>query len=297
MKLDFDINSVALTEFGVALDDGKKRSFVNIAVDASVQDALREMVSNTLTSLSKHIPTRYNPSEKHGNLEYLYLPLNNEMTTELMKLHEAAQLDINCAALKNSSEVIFYFVRLRDTQDRHLTALRRASQFKGVLKKKLLYFLDDSLKIVEDKVFKLDSDFDLLIDSANVHILRPSGFESIGKLQKAILDAVPKNIKAIRADLSFVELDGIEEYASKHPRAARYLASIHSHVETRNISKASLKKLCKKTGVEVKESRGKLIIQEGHELGFLEVLDRRRYEVELVKGRPERFRAVSRKAL
>lgn len=53
--------------------------------------------------------------------------------------------------------------------------------------------MTDALKLVEDRVFNLDTDFDLLIDPQRVHILRPSGFEFAGQLQGAILDAVPKN--------------------------------------------------------------------------------------------------------
>jgi hypothetical protein len=157
--------------------------------------------------------------------------------------------------------------------------------------------LDDTLKIIEDTVFRLDNDFDLLVDSANVHILRPSGFEFAGKLQHAIPEAVPENIKAIRRDLTFVDFDGIEAYAARHPRAARYLASIRGQAETKNIDKILLKKACKQTGVEVSESKGKVSVSEGHEMGFLEVLDRRRYELELVKGEPERFKAASRTKL
>jgi len=52
----------------------------------------------------------------------------------------------------------------------------------------------DALKLVAGKVFKLDNDFDLLIDGVNVHILRPSGFEFVGKLQDAVLAAAPDNI-------------------------------------------------------------------------------------------------------
>ena len=157
--------------------------------------------------------------------------------------------------------------------------------------------LDDTLQIIEDTVFKLDNDFDILIDAKNVNILRPSGFEFAGKLQQAILDAVPENIKSIRKDLAFVEFDGIERFSSKHPRAARYLASIRAQGETKHIDKALLKKLCKQTDVEVAETKGKISIATGHEMGFLEVLDRRRYEVSLVKEKPERYRAASRKKL
>jgi hypothetical protein len=55
--------------------------------------------------------------------------------------------------------------------------------------------------------------------------------------------------------------------------------------------------LCKETGVEVAEAKGKVTVAAGHEMAFLDVLDRRRYEVNLVKEKPERYRAASRKKL
>lgn len=181
---------------------------------------------------------------------------------------------------------------MTDKQGRRLTAIRRATQLKGILKSRLI---SDALQIIEDRVFKLDSDFDILIDNARVHILRPSGFEFVGKLQGAVLAAAPENVKAIRRDLPFVDF-GLS-YAAKHPRAARYLASIRAQKATKDIDKRALKELCKATGVEIQEAKGKITVADGHVMGFLEVLDRRRYEVELVKGSPERFRAGSRQKL
>ena len=104
------------------------------------------------------------------------------------------------------------------------------------------------MKIVEDKVFKLDSEFDLLVDSSGISILRPSGFEFDGKLKAAILAAAPSNIKEVKKELSFVDFSGIEIYATTHPRAARYLASIRSQEEATNIDKDSLKRLCTRYG-------------------------------------------------
>ena len=301
MKLKFDLDEVTVTEFGVGRDDGEEQTFVAVPVDADVQAALREIVQATLGAMQEDEdgPMLYSPSEKHGATEYLYLPLDDDLASTVRRLHEAAHLDIDANALTDPANVFCYFARLTDNKKRRLTALRRATQFKGVLKSKgrLVRMLDDSLRIIEDTVFKLDSDFDLLVDSANVHILRPSGFEFAGKLQQAILSAVPENIKAIKKDLAFVEFDGIEAYATKHPRAARYLASIRGQAETKNIDKSALKQLCKSTGVEVTESKGKMNISVDHEMGFLEVLDRRRYELELVKGYPERFKAASRSKL
>jgi hypothetical protein len=299
MKLDFDIQNVAVTEFGVGRDKGNGQAFVSMPVDADVQKALREMVAATWDAMNKDTngPAKYEPSDKHAGTEYLYLPLNVDLAASVRELHGAANLPLDAHALADPSKVFCYFVRMTDKKRRRLTALRRATQFKGVLKSRLLRFVTDVLKLIEDRVFKLDNDFDLLVDAQNVHILRPSGFEFAGQVQEAILAAVPQNVAAIQKDLAFVDFAEVQEYAGAHPRAARYLASIRAQKETKNIDKNALKKLCTDTGVEVKESRGKLIVASGHIMGFLEVLDRRRYEIELVKGSPERFRAASRRKI
>jgi hypothetical protein len=299
MTLAFDLGNVTITEFGVGRDNGNGQTFVAVPVDSGVQTALRDMAQTTWNAMQRNEdgPAKYDPSEKHGSTEYLYLPLDDDMAMSVRELHEALNLDLDANAVSDPSDVFCYFVRLTDKKKRRLTALRRATQFKGVLKSRLLRFVSDSLKLIEDRVFKLDSDFDLLVDATQVHILRPSAFEFTGKLQQAILDAVPENIKAIRKDLAFVQFDGLEEFAGRHPRAARYLASIRGQEETKNIDKAALKSLCKRTGVEVTESKGKITVSDGHEMGFLEVLDRRRYEVSLVREKPERYRAASRRKI
>jgi hypothetical protein len=297
MTLDFDLNNVTLTEFGVGRDDGGDQSFVAVPVDADVQTALREMAAATWEAMRGQIPAMYEPSEKYQSIQYVYLPITDELASILRELHEAVNLGIDSKALDDPAKLFCYFARLTDNKRRRLTGLRRASHFKGILKSRLIRLVTDSLKLIDDHVFKLDADFDLLIDSAAVHILRPSGFEYAAKLREAILAAVPQNIELLEADLDFVEFEGIQEYASKHPRAARYLASIQSQKAAKAIDQAALKKLCKSTRVQVTERNGLITVDPGHEMGFLEVLDRRRYELELVKGRPERFKAASRRRI
>ena len=299
MKLHFDLKSVKTTEFGVGHDDGDARVFSYIAVDAGVQSVLREMAEETWRAMidADGAPPKYEPSEKHGGIEYVYLPLQDDFSASLRDLHQANNLAPDGTALSDPATVFCYFVRLTDAKGQRLTALRRATQFKGVLKNRLIRLVTDALRIIEDKVFKLDTDFDLLIDSNNIHILRPSGFEFIGQLQQAVLNAVPENIKILQKEIAFVEFDSILAYASMHPRAARYVASIRAQKETTNIDKRALKRLCMNTGVDIHESNGKITIDDGSVMGFLEVLDRRRYEIELVKDSPERYRAPSRQKL
>ena len=240
--LEFDFNQVQLAEFGLGRDDGNGRTFCLIPVDINVQDVLQEMAVATWAEMQEQTnnPTRYEPSEKHAGIEYLYLPLADVLAESMRELHQANNLPIDAAALGNPESVFGYFARFTDNQGRRLTALRRATQFKGILKNRLVQFVTNALKIVEDDVFKLDTDFDLLIDAQNVHILRPSGFEFAGHLQAAIMAAVSTNVTALKIDLGFVNFDVIETYASRHSRAARYLASIRSQGEAQNIDRGRL---------------------------------------------------------
>lgn len=297
MSLDFDLNNVNTTEFGVGRDNNGEQTFRIVAVDANVQLALREMVIATWGAMksSSIIPPIYEPSEKYESQKYVHLPLGSNLAEHMRSLHQAENLDIGDVA--NPNELFCYFARLTDKQGLRLTAVRRATQFKGILKSRLLQFVTDALAIVEDSVFKLDSDFDMVIDANTVHILRPSGFEFVGKLRNAILEAASGNCQAIANSLPFVEFAGIEKYAKVHPRAARYLASINSLGEMQNISRGALEELCTKTGVCFGEDNGKLFVDEKNVMGFLEVLDRRRYGVELVEGSPEQYRAPSRKKI
>ena len=299
MKVNFDLEKIAVTEFGLGMDVGDEQSFVLLPVDGNVQEALRQMALATWAKMQEEAdgPTKYEPSEKHSATEYVYLPLNDALAASMRALHEAANLPLDANAHTHATEAFCYFARMTDNKGRRLSALRRATQFKGILKSRLLQFVTDSLRIVKDDVFKLDNDFDLLIDSTNVHILRPSGFEFAGRLQEAILAAVPQNISVIEKDMAFVEFAGIREFAAKHPRAARLLASIRGEKETKSIDRSALRRFCKAMGVEIRLANGKVRVVENHEMGFLEVLDRRRYEVHLVKDSPERFRAGSRRRI
>lgn len=301
MTIEFDLTHIATTEFGVGHETANSQRFFVVPVDASVQQALREMTMATWEALEADTngPVRYEPSEKHGGTEYLWVPTKDPLALSMCQLHEAPNLPLDATSLSNPEEIFCYFARFTDSAGKHLTAVHRAGGFKGVLKSRnrLVRMLDDTLKIINDAVFRLDADFDLLVDSTQLHILRPSGFEFVGKLQEAVLGAAPENILAIGRDLEFVNFDNIGMYAAEHPRAARYLASIRGQAEARNINRAALKKLCKRTGVEVTERNGLIVVSTGHVMGFLEVLDRRRYELELVEGRRERFKAGSRTKL
>ena len=238
-------------------------------------------------------PAPYQPSEKHDGTEYLCVEHGSELEAVYRQLHDAVNLRRDAGALNEPSRILCYFARFVDDQERRLTAVRRAAQFKGILKSRLVQIVTDSLIIVPDDIFKLDNDFDILVDSSRTHIWRPSAFEFVGGLKQAVLDAVPANVEAIEQDVPFVHFASIATYASTRSRAARYLASIRTQ-NLAGIERQAVVALCRNTGVKVEDVGGVLRLEDRYVMGFLEVLDRRRYEVELVPGTRERFRAASR---
>jgi Domain of unknown function (DUF4868) len=298
IALKFDAKTV--TEFGVGLDNGKEPRFVSVPVDGGVQNALQEMAVKTRDQMiaMTDTPATYEPSEKPSAIEHLHLPLADELATQIRLIHEAVNLPSDVSAVANPENIFCYFARMSDEKGGgRVTAIRRANTFKGVLHSRVVTWMTDSLKIVKENVFKLDNDFDLLVDATGVYIFRPAGFEFIGKLNSAILQAASSNIVLIQKEIKFVDFECIGTYASTHPRAARYLASIRAQERTKNIDKESLKALCVNTGVLFEEVNGKLIVAQGSIMDFLGVLDRRMYQVELVKGSPEPFRAANRSSI
>jgi hypothetical protein len=286
--------NVVHVEFGVGRESDEQAVFSFIPTDDEVQNALKEMVVATQTQFeAMGKPSRYDPAEKHAPKEYLILPLSDGLSKTLLDLRDLGNVGSNAGALTDPS-LFCYFAKLKDKRGRHLTAIRRATQFKGTVGKRFMQFTTDALKLIRTNVFRLDVDFDLLLDAKDVHILRPSGFEFLCKTQEAIMASAMGNSNTMAPALAFVDLTTIAAYAGRHPRAARLLASIKSSGNYKNIDRAALSRLCKQNGVTLTPAKGKLVIKAGDEMAFLETLDRRRYELELVKQSPERYRAASR---
>ena len=333
VSLNFAVEEATHTEYGVGRDIDGDQIFYVVPVGTNAQRALGEMVEATWNDMKESVagsptqvefketvldniesfavtsnrqemqkrlvggPSPYEPSQKYEGNKYIYLSIDDPRVSALEKLHTANNMESDSRVFDDTDSIFCYFVRQTDKQQRRLTAIRRATGLKGVLKKKLLTWDADILELSQQKQFVLDKDFDMLIDSGAVHIWRPSSFESVGRLQKEILAAVSENVTAIEQDIDFVDFKPVEKYARSHITAARYLASIRAQNTQGHISKSALVQLCEMTGVIVEDYEGKLMVAPGHFMGFLEVLDRRRYEIELIEGSPERFRATSRQRI
>ena len=298
MNIEFDFSQIRTTEFGVGHKVGEDMRYSLLPVDDTVQAALRREAEAMATRISQETadPPHFDPAEKYGNNEYLVLPLQHELAASLAEFHEADHLSSNTPQLENLRSTISYFLRGTDTDGRRLTALNRASQFKATLGRqgRLIAWLSDSLHVISDPVMQLNAGFDIVIDEEFIHILHPASFRALGGVDEAIAESVPRNIEAISQEASFVDWTNVEMYATSHSRAANLLASIRTQGYAENLDKTELEALCKRIGVALDTSQGQVVVPNDQILPFLEVVDRRRYDIGLVPSTPEQYRASSR---
>ncbi|MFK5924665.1 MAG: DUF4868 domain-containing protein [Verrucomicrobiota bacterium] len=299
--MPFNLSSIDRSEFYVCLTEGNEEKHYQIPIDLEVQNALGEMFIETLLRIRKLQEDEgiedFSPSQKYGATDAVSCPMDSEFCEAPRHLLEENNIPETKHALDDLIKISYYYAILWDDTGEKALGVRRASQFKGILKSKLLTIVDNSLHLLQDNAFKLDSNFDYIVFDDILWALRPAGLEFTAKLTDAVKAAAPQAAADVATRMSFLNLNKLGEYAAKHPRAARYLAAVRSRNDLELISQDLLIKYCENTNIELQTEEGKISPSTGHELHFLEVLDRRIFTAELIKGEKERYEAPNRRTI
>jgi hypothetical protein len=299
--VNFDPANIAVTTLCGYFEDDAVRNLrhVQIPIAPNVQQELQASLRETITKLglpasAARMP-RFQPAEKYASEEHVKVALATEYLQGLRDVVALRNLPSDANALRDVAELEYYYAVFVDNQNRTLHAFRRASQFKGILKSKLAFIDGGVLTMSTRQVFRLDNDFDYLVDNDTVYILRPSGFEFTTNVHTQVLAAAAANAASIQATAVFLDLTGIGRYASTHARSARLLAAIKSRDDLHLISRNLLASACRNYGIAIQNPRGGLLCPDaGHEYDFLCILDRRAYIAKLITNQPERYEAASR---
>jgi Kiwa protein KwaB-like len=154
--------------------------------------------------------------------------------------------DIDTGALADPKKIVYYFGVFRDNRGRKLTGVRQATQFKGAFKGRFLSVIDDTLRIVTDRVFKLDDQFDFLITAQYVYILHPAGFERIADIEEFASAKAYERTLALGATVKFIDFGGLADYVAKHKRGARLVAALNGRNDLHTIKRAKFVKAATK---------------------------------------------------
>ncbi len=295
--MPFNFAQIQAVSFGVCLNTEAGESYRLVPSEAGVQDALKAMLGDTFAALTQADTTieEFSPAEKYGATERLRVPLKSEWVQKHKQIFDAENLPTDTHGLDNPAALISYFAIFRDNHGNKAMGFRRAAQFKGVLKKHLVTFINDALRLVDDNLFKLDTDFDFLIFDDQILVWRPSGFIFTAGMDEHIAAFAAANVAHISGEISCVNFAALGNFVAKHKLAMRLVAAIKSRNDLSSITSQRLKAECKGCGIKLITRAGKLLPVEGNEMAFLMLIDRRRYTVTLVPQKPETYEAASRR--
>ncbi len=285
-------------EFGIcSIIDGQEM-IVRIPIDNSVRETLFEMHEafyETFLGMEGE-PELFQPSEKYASTEKLIIPLNHENLNSISDLYNLRNIPIADVAIgKIANSITFYFAIFWHSNGTKQIAIKRPSQFKGLLSKKLIQFIDDTLQLVPDNVFKLDNDFDFIIHKNNIDILHPTGFSFIANIDEEVLRSAANATRQLSVRVQFINFNYLADFVAHSKTAAKLVASIKARTDLERTSQEKLLEKCTRIGVTVREENGQIIPEDNHIVSFLQILDRREYDFDLTVDEPEIYVASSRK--
>lgn len=285
-------------EFGICTIIEGNQAIVRIPIDDSVRGVLYDMHEEFYNSYFaiEGDPEQYQPSEKYAATEKLIIPLNNENLASLQELYNQNNIPIADVALGQiANSITYYFAIFRHKNGSKQIAIKRPSTFKGLLRKKLIQFIDDTLQVLPDNVFKLDNDFDFIIHKNNIDILHPVGFNFIANIEEEVLRSAADATRQLSVRIQFINFNYLADFVAHSKTAAKLIASIKSRDDLERTSQVKLLEKCIRIGVTVREENGQIIPEDNHIVSFLQILDRREYDFDLTVDEPEIYVASSRK--
>lgn len=285
-------------EFGICTIIDGQQTVIRIPIDDTVRTALYEMHENFYETYSgiEGDAELFQPSEKYASTEKLKVPLANENLNSLQEIYNQNDMPVaNIPIGEIANNISFYFAIFRHNNDSKQIAIKRPSIFKGLLRKKLIQFIDDTLQVVPDKIFKLDNDFDFIIHEENIDILHPTGFNFIANIDEEVLRSAANSTRQLSSRIKYINFNYLADFVAHSKTAAKLVASIKSRKDLERTCQIKLLEKCVRIGVNIREEKGQILPDETDIVRFLEILDRRGYDFDITEDLPEIYVASSRR--
>ena len=294
---EFDFTNITSVNFGISLRSSGDMYF--IPTDGATKDALKGTLYTT-RNIFDGLPgdwEAHDISEDYGSRRRIYAARDSEFMAELSAVYDAGTLDDLTNIQDHAHDVDFYFGEFRDGQQRRAVCVRKATKLKGTLnaRNRLVRLVDDTLVLIQDDVLHLDAEFDVIVTDSNVFILNARQTEQVAKIVEHVAATAAAKVQAIHDAIPFLDLTRIAEKISKHPRMARHAASVASNPNLANFQKPQIELLATQHGIKFKElDGGRLQCRVADEAKLLELLDARRYHLDLQGDGGDPYRATAR---
>lgn len=294
--IENDIGEATARNFGITLRNGGDMFFV--PTDGDTKTAMAEVLQATYDALNGIDGDweAFDISEDYGSARKLYAQRDADYSGDISDLYDIGALADIANLDEHASEIDYYFCEFYDDQDRKIVGIKKAAQFKTTLaaRNKLIRIVDDTLQLIDDNVLKIDPVFDALITDDHIYILKPRPFEYLANIVAHVANAATDKVAYIHDNIAFLHMERIKGKIGQHPKMARLAASIASRDDLGTFQRAPIEALAEQHGIKFKEVDGRLQCRVADETKLLEILDARRYHLDLTTNGGVPYRASAR---
>jgi len=294
---EFDAENITEVNFGVCLRSNGNLYFV--PTDAETKSALKDICRDTIAAFQA-IGGDWEPhdiSEDYGAPRRVYADRQSEFMAVLSAAFDTGTFADLTNLSQHASDVDYYFAQFVDSQRRRAMCVKKATRLKGTMKarNRLVRLVDDTLVLIREDVLRLDAAFDLIVTDDHVFILNTANMEHITKIVARVAATAEVKVQTIHDSILFIDFERIKLSISSHPRVARQVASIASNPSINTFQRARIEALAEQHGIKFKElANGRLQCRKSDEAKLIELLDARRYHLDLTGNGGDPYRASAR---
>lgn len=282
---DFDFDSVQIERTELILRLSGDRGYRFAILDEPVREHLVEVLQSTKVKYDLDLEKDWDEwdysNDSQSTVELLY-PWLEEGLAEGSFLRDPGILDRANNIEEIAEHANAYFVRFFDAEDNMLVAAKDSQAFKSLRKKKVAFFSDGRLELVDNQLFQIANDFTCIFDSQDVFVFNATAFEKIVNLEEQLISGIDGNVNAFFAGCVGISWSGFRDFAHRYKKAAKYLRSIIRRGEYGSFDLDKIKSALDKKGIPyITHATGEIEPSPGHELVFVRLLDHSVYDVEL----------------
>ncbi len=295
---EFDPGEVSSADFHAALVSGE-RFFVPI--DVGVRNALKAILRDTIDAFEglEGDWEAHDISEDYGERRRIYALRADPLFQTLSDIFDSGALAELPDLQNHLAELDYYFAKFVDPDGRMIVGVKKARNAKATLgaQNKLVRLVDNSLQLIEERVLRLDRTFDVLLTADHVFILEPRPMEQVARLVEQVAASAKAKVQAIHDAVTFLDLSRVREKIGRHPKLARIAHSVASNPNLALMQRAVIEELARAQGIRFKDVNGRLLCNVTDEAKLLEILDARRYHLDLTATGAVPYRATARQAV
>ena len=295
IKASFSDNDIRSADFFATLTQGS-RFFV--PTDRGVQNALKAILRETIAAFEvlEGDWQQHDISEDYGKQRRVYASRSDPLFQTISDIFDSGALAELPDLQNHLATLDYYFARFTDNAGRAIVGVKKARNAKAILgaQNKLIRLVDNTLQLIEERVMRLDRTFDILITIDHAFILEPRAMEYIAQIVERVAASASTKVQIIHDTVTFLDLSRVKAKIARHPKLARIAHSIASNPNLGQMQRAVIEELAKAQGIRFKEVGGRLLCNVADEAKLLEILDSRRYHLDLTATGAIPYRATAR---